>query len=101
MWNLNEVRLKFTLHSLSFHAKQSMPGNGFYYLINNVKRCFVFSTRIERIEFLDEVDLLHQLLSHYCIAWAVNDARHLGKEEIEIYLFNFTLPLLATTCRHM
>ena len=35
--------------------------------------------RIERIEFLDEVDLLHQLLSHYCIAWAVNDAAQLGK----------------------
>ena len=39
----------------------------------------LFSSRIERIEFLDEVDLLHQLLSHYCIAWAVNDAAELGE----------------------
>jgi len=39
-------------------------------------------TRIERIEFLDEVDLLHQLLCHYCIAWAVNDAAQLGLSNI-------------------
>lgn len=39
-------------------------------------------TRIERLEFLDEVDLLHQLLSHYCITWAVNDAMHLGLSSI-------------------
>lgn len=38
--------------------------------------------RIERIEFLDEVDLLHQLLSHYCISWAVNDASQLGLSSI-------------------
>lgn len=38
--------------------------------------------RIERIEFLDEVDLLHQLLSHYCIAWAVNDAAQLGEQNL-------------------
>lgn len=51
----------------------------------NVYNCLPFEdrTRIERIEFLDEVDLLHQLLSHYCIAWAVNDARHLGLSGIE------------------
>ena len=41
--------------------------------------------RIERIEFLDEVDLLHQLLSHYCIAWAVNDAAQLGEQNL-LYL---------------
>ena len=40
---------------------------------------FIFCRRIERIEFLDEVDLLNQLLAHYCIAWAVNDVSHIGK----------------------
>ena len=34
--------------------------------------------RIERLEFLDEGELLHQLLSHYSISWAVNDAAQLG-----------------------
>lgn len=38
--------------------------------------------RIERIEFLDEVNLLHQLLSHYCIVWAVNEAGHIGLSSI-------------------
>lgn len=38
--------------------------------------------RIERIEFLDEVDLLHQLLSHYCISWAMNDASQHGLSSI-------------------
>lgn len=47
-------------------------------LLLNRSTC-VLLYRIERIEFLDEVDLLHQLLSHYCISWAVNDASQLGK----------------------
>ncbi|ROL51714.1 Leucine carboxyl methyltransferase 1 [Anabarilius grahami] len=29
--------------------------------------------RIERLEFLDEKELLQQLLQHYCICWAVKD----------------------------
>lgn len=51
------------------------------YVTRGTQRVFdsVVSNRIERIEFLDEVDLLHQLLSHYCIAWAVNDAAQLGE----------------------
>jgi len=50
----------------------------------NVYNCLPYNdrTRIERIEFLDEVDLLQQLLSHYCIAWAVNDAAQLGLSSI-------------------
>lgn len=34
--------------------------------------------RVERLEFLDEVDLLHQLLRHYCISWACNDPDDTG-----------------------
>lgn len=34
--------------------------------------------RIEKLEFLDEVDLLDQLLSHYCISWAFNDDKQIG-----------------------
>lgn len=38
--------------------------------------------RMEKLEFLDEVDLLHQLLNHYCMCWAFNDAAKLGLEDI-------------------
>lgn len=35
--------------------------------------------RIERLEFLDERELLQQLLQHYCICWAVKDKLSLGE----------------------
>ncbi|XP_071482567.1 leucine carboxyl methyltransferase 1-like [Diadema antillarum] len=35
--------------------------------------------RIERLEFLDETELLDQLLTHYCICWAWKDATNLGE----------------------
>lgn len=38
--------------------------------------------RIERLEFLDEKELLHQLLQHYCICWAVKDKLSLGLSQI-------------------
>ncbi|XP_053326824.1 leucine carboxyl methyltransferase 1 [Spea bombifrons] len=38
--------------------------------------------RIERLEFLDEKELLDQLLLHYCICWATKDALRLGLKEI-------------------
>lgn len=41
--------------------------------------------RIERLEFLDEAELLHQLLQHYCISWAVNDSASLGLKDIGYY----------------
>ncbi|XP_061425985.1 leucine carboxyl methyltransferase 1 [Lethenteron reissneri] len=34
--------------------------------------------RMEKIEFLDEGELLQQLLQHYGLIWAVKDARELG-----------------------
>uniref|UniRef100_A0A673IWQ9 Leucine carboxyl methyltransferase 1 n=1 Tax=Sinocyclocheilus rhinocerous TaxID=307959 RepID=A0A673IWQ9_9TELE len=39
-------------------------------------------TRIERLEFLDERELLQQLLQHYCICWAVKDKLSLGEASI-------------------
>ncbi|XP_031554492.1 leucine carboxyl methyltransferase 1-like [Actinia tenebrosa] len=39
-------------------------------------------SRIEKLEFLDEVDLLDQLLSHYCISWAFNDDKQIGLSSI-------------------
>ncbi|KAG9267668.1 leucine carboxyl methyltransferase 1 isoform X1 [Astyanax mexicanus] len=36
-------------------------------------------SRIERLEFLDEKELLHQLLQHYSICWAVKDSLSLGE----------------------
>ncbi|KAG7491823.1 hypothetical protein MATL_G00008340 [Megalops atlanticus] len=38
--------------------------------------------RIERLEFLDEKELLQQLLQHYCICWAAKDKLKLGLAQI-------------------
>lgn len=38
--------------------------------------------RIEKIEFLDEFEIMKQLLEHYCVAWAWNDDKTLGLEDI-------------------
>lgn len=35
--------------------------------------------RVERLEFLDETDLLNQLLQHYCLCWAWKDKDQIGK----------------------
>ncbi|KAL6475127.1 hypothetical protein MHYP_G00161670 [Metynnis hypsauchen] len=39
-------------------------------------------SRIERLEFLDEKELLQQLLQHYSICWAMKDALSLGISQI-------------------
>lgn len=39
-------------------------------------------SRIERIEFLDEKELLQQLLQHYSICWAIKDGLRLGLSQI-------------------
>ncbi|KAM4525985.1 leucine carboxyl methyltransferase 1 [Fundulus diaphanus] len=38
--------------------------------------------RIERLEFLDEKELLQQLLQHYCICWATKDKLSLGLSQL-------------------
>ncbi|XP_061765010.1 leucine carboxyl methyltransferase 1 [Nerophis ophidion] len=38
--------------------------------------------RIERLEFLDEKELLHQLLQHYSICWATKDKLRLGLSQL-------------------
>lgn len=38
--------------------------------------------RIEKLEFLDEKELLEQLLLHYCICWATKDKQQLGLANI-------------------
>uniref|UniRef100_A0A7N8WSM3 Leucine carboxyl methyltransferase 1 n=1 Tax=Mastacembelus armatus TaxID=205130 RepID=A0A7N8WSM3_9TELE len=38
--------------------------------------------RIERLEFLDEKELLQQLLQHYSICWATKDKLNLGNAQI-------------------
>ncbi|RDD43931.1 Leucine carboxyl methyltransferase 1 [Trichoplax sp. H2] len=40
--------------------------------------------RIEKIEFLDETDLLVQLLKHYCLSWAIKDSTGLGLKELRL-----------------
>ena len=43
--------------------------------------CYNF--RIEKIEFLDERELLDQLMSHYCYSWAYKDPQNIGLAEID------------------
>ncbi|XP_004586889.2 leucine carboxyl methyltransferase 1 [Ochotona princeps] len=38
--------------------------------------------RIEALEFLDEMELLEQLMQHYCLCWATKGGRELGLKEI-------------------
>ena len=39
----------------------------------------LYSLRIESIEFLDEQELLIQLLQHYCLSCGYNDSTEQGK----------------------
>ncbi|XP_053412529.1 leucine carboxyl methyltransferase 1 isoform X1 [Nycticebus coucang] len=38
--------------------------------------------RIESLEFLDEMELLEQLMQHYCLCWATKGGSELGLKEI-------------------
>lgn len=40
------------------------------------------ASRIESLEFLDELELLEQLMQHYCLCWATRGGRELGLMEI-------------------
>nr|KAF6355087.1 leucine carboxyl methyltransferase 1 [Myotis myotis] len=39
-------------------------------------------SRIEALEFLDELELLEQLMCHYCLCWATRGGSELGLTEI-------------------
>ncbi|KAB1263539.1 Leucine carboxyl methyltransferase 1 [Camelus dromedarius] len=39
-------------------------------------------SRIESLEFLDEMELLEQLMQHYCLCWATKGGGELGLKEI-------------------
>ncbi|XP_064639246.1 leucine carboxyl methyltransferase 1-like [Lineus longissimus] len=39
--------------------------------------------RIERLEFLDEKELLTQLFQHYCLCWALKDPKNIGLDAID------------------
>ncbi|KAM6155024.1 leucine carboxyl methyltransferase 1 [Rhynchocyon petersi] len=39
-------------------------------------------SRIESLEFLDEMELLEQLMQHYCLCWATKGGNDLGLKEI-------------------
>jgi len=41
--------------------------------------------RIEKLEFLDEVNLLYDLLKHYAITWSFNDQNNIGLESLSIF----------------
>lgn len=44
----------------------------------------VIHHRIERLEFLDERELLEQLYSHYCLVWAFQDGAGVGLQTIAV-----------------
>ncbi|XP_069104544.1 leucine carboxyl methyltransferase 1-like [Argopecten irradians] len=46
--------------------------------MSQIYKCLPDLHRIEHIEFMDEKELLDQLLSHYCIVWAWKDPDDLG-----------------------
>ena len=45
---------------------------------------FEILSRIEKIEFLDEFEVMKQLLEHYCVAWGWKDDAELGFAQIVI-----------------
>lgn len=47
-----------------------------------IYQCLPDLHRIERLEFMDEKELLDQLLQHYCIVWAWKDPNNLGLHQI-------------------
>ncbi|EAW55774.1 leucine carboxyl methyltransferase 1, isoform CRA_d [Homo sapiens] len=49
-------------------------------LYNRLPRAEV--SRIESLEFLDEMELLEQLMRHYCLCWATKGGNELGLKEI-------------------
>lgn len=61
-----------------------------YLLIKYVESRFpkdytkMYPFRIERLEFMDEKELLEQLLSHYCLAWAWKDPNNLGIAALDV-----------------
>ena len=42
--------------------------------------------RVQRLEFLDEQELLEQLMSHYCYCWAYTDPNKIGLADVGIQL---------------
>lgn len=42
-------------------------------------------SRIEALEFLDEMELLEQLMQHYCLCWATKGGNNLGLKDITYY----------------
>lgn len=40
--------------------------------------CCISPRRIESLEFLDEMELLEQLMQHYCLCWATKGGAELG-----------------------
>ncbi|XP_036595656.1 leucine carboxyl methyltransferase 1 [Trichosurus vulpecula] len=49
-------------------------------LYTNLPRAEV--SRIESLEFLDEMELLEQLMQHYCLCWATKGGNNLGLKDI-------------------
>ena len=41
--------------------------------------------RIEKLEFLDERELLDQLFQHYCVCWAYKDTANIGLSDISLW----------------
>lgn len=85
MWKLGRLKaarlcMKKTLIIITernvWFCWQFMLFNAFPVFCGNLE--FDVSARIERLEFLDERELLQQLLQHYSICWATKDKLNLG-----------------------
>ena len=62
---------------MRFHARQYASRPSF--LIGYVGTVVFSFHRIEALEFLDERELLEQLMQHYCLCWATKGGSELGR----------------------
>ncbi|XP_052105057.1 leucine carboxyl methyltransferase 1-like [Mytilus californianus] len=54
--------------------------------MTNIYKCLPHADvhRVEKLEFMDERELLDQLFSHYCIVWAWKDPNNIGLGSIDL-----------------
>ena len=80
----------FFSHSISwtpFHDYISMGHDLHFWLDTFVLLSLHSLRRIESLEFLDEMELLEQLMQHYCLCWATKGGSELGRW-LHLYWFN-------------
>lgn len=68
-----------------------------YWISDEIPHFFT-PCRIERLEFLDEKELLQQLLQHYSICWSTKDKLNLGKAQVCFCFISGILIIFYISC---